>query len=425
MPSLSDVSLVIVDCEHKTAPTQGHGIPSIRTTNIRNGRLDLESANRVSEETYQEWTARMEPREGDLILAREAPVGEVGIVPASTRVCLGQRTVLVRPDREKAVPRYLLYLLLTPQIQHELSARSEGSTTPHLNVADIREFKLPELPGLRDQERIAHILGTLDDKIELNRRMNCTLEAIARAIFKSWFVDFDPVHDKAEGRQPVGMDPETATLFPSSFQESPLGKIPRGWEVRPFSEIVEINPRRTIKKGEVTPYVDMASLPSSGSQLEAVPDSREYKSGSRFRNGDVLFARITPCLENGKTVLVDFLKAGGIGAGSTEFFIFGPRLAGTYFAYCASRWTVLREHAIASMTGTSGRQRAQKEAFEHFEMAVPDPSLLKAFEVRVEPLFALQVTASLESRNLSLARDSLLPRLLSGKLTATPQEESS
>jgi len=534
MCSLSDVTLAIVDCEHKTAPTQPFGIPSIRTTDIKNGRLDLRAAKRVSEETYREWTARMEPQEGDLILAREAPVSEVGLVPPDTRVCLGQRTVLVRPDPEKAVPRYLLFLLLTPQMQHELKSRAEGSTTPHLNVGDIREFELPELPELPEQNRIAHVLGTLDDKIELNRQMNRALEEIARAIFKSWFIDFDPVIDNAilngkpipdefaeraevrreilarsqpsppsplpevEGRnyrggfefaglvemarklrqkqtpveeilwellrdrrfldlkfrrqhqigdyiadfychdhklvievdggihrtqgakdakrnaymESLGMTvlrfPNDAVLntpdyvlsrvahvadqfsstsgrgargegvasyrhlFPDSFQNSPLGKIPEGWEVRPFSEIIEINPSRSLKKGVVAPYVDMSSLPTSGSQLETPPSTREYSSGSRFRNGDVLFARITPCLENGKTVLADFLKDGEIGAGSTEFLVFGPRLAGTYFAYCASRWNAFREHATASMTGTSGRQRAQKEAFDHLQMAVPD-----------------------------------------------------
>jgi type I restriction enzyme S subunit len=137
----------------------------------------------------------------------------------------------------------------------------------------------------------------------------------------------------------------------------------------------------------------------------------------------VLFARITPCLENGKTVLVDFLEHGVVGAGSTEFLVFGPDLAGTRFAYCASRWSALREHAIASMTGTSGRQRTQKEAFDHFEMAVPDAGLLAAFESETANLFAAQNNASREIFSLSACRDSLLPRLLSGKLQTASRME--
>lgn len=329
-------------------------------------------------------------------------------------------TTLYVRDFKGNDPKFIGYFLRTI----DFFAYSDKAAVPGVNRNHLHQAPVV-VPDLQTQQKIAHILGTLDDKIELNRRMNRTLEAIARAIFKSWFIGFDPVHAKAEGREPVGMDPETAALFPNSLQDSPLGKIPEGWEVSPFSKIVEVSPIRTLKKGQVAPYVDMASLPTSGSQLDAPPSSREYKSGSRFRNGDVLFARITPCLENGKTVLVDFLGEGQIGAGSTEFLVFGPRVAGTYYAYCASRWKALREHAIASMTGTSGRQRAQKGAFDHFEMAVPGSGLLQAFETRVTPMFVAQHSASMESRRLSAIRDSLLPHLLSGKLSATPQEESS
>ena len=233
---LRNISKAIVDCEHKTAPTEALGIPSIRTTDIKNGYIDLQNANKISKETYREWTKRMEPCPGDLILSREAPVGEVGIVPKGTKVCLGQRTVLIRPDCEKVVPRYLLYLLLTREMKYEMTSRAEGSIVPHLNMSDIRDLEIPVLPPLDKQRQIAHILGTLDEKIELNRQMNETLEAIARTIFKSWFVDFDPVRAKMEGRMPVGMDAATATLFPSAFQDSPLGKIPEGWEVATVGE---------------------------------------------------------------------------------------------------------------------------------------------------------------------------------------------
>ena len=137
LAKLRDVSEAIVDCEHKTAPTEALGIPSIRTTDIKNGRIDLQNANKVSKETYHEWTKRLEPRSGDLILSREAPVAEVGIVPEGAKVCLGQRTVLIRPDCEQVVPRYLLYLLLTREMKHEMTSRAEGSIVPHLNMSDI------------------------------------------------------------------------------------------------------------------------------------------------------------------------------------------------------------------------------------------------------------------------------------------------
>ena len=400
------------------------GVPVLRGVNVNAGRFYDDGFVFISEGKADE-LAKYESYPGDVLLVHKGTLGEIGLMPESrkhSRYIMGNSMMRVRCDRAKLLPEYLYYWLSSSDGQHYLFSRVSQVGVPQLQrpLTTLREAAFP-VPPLPEQERIAHILGTLDDKIELNRRMNQTLEAIARAIFKSWFVDFDPVHAKAEGREPVGMDPETAALFPDSFQDSPLGKIPKGWDVKPFSEVVEVNPSRSLKKGEVAPYIDMASLPTVGAQLEGLPGSRAYKSGSRFRNGDVLFARITPCLENGKTVLVDFLSERAIGAGSTEFLVFGPGLAGTYFAYCASRWTALREHAIASMTGTSGRQRAQKGAFDHFKMAVPEQKILEAFETHVAPLFAAQRSASQESRCLPGIRDTLLPHLLSGGLAS--QEE--
>ncbi len=229
--SLSNLCSHIVDCEHKTAPIQDEGFPSIRTTNIKNGRLDIKNANKVSEETYKTWTARLEPKPGDIILAREAPVGEVGIVPPGQRLCLGQRTVLIRSNENKIHSKYLLYLFVTPQMRNEMKSLSEGSTVPHLNMADIRDLTITNLPPLPTQHAIAHVLGTLGDKIELNRKMNTTLEEMARALFKSWFVDFDPVRARMERKKPYGMDEETAALFPDRLVwNEELGKeIPEGW----------------------------------------------------------------------------------------------------------------------------------------------------------------------------------------------------
>ena len=294
---LRDISEAIVDCEHKTAPIEALGIPSIRTTDIKNGYIDLQNANKVSKATYREWTKRMEPRPGDLILSREAPVGEVGIIPEGVKVCLGQRTVLIRPDCEKVFPRYLLYLLLTREMKHEMICRAEGSVVPHLNMSDIRVFEIPTLPPLDEQRRIAHILGTLDEKIELNRRMNETLEATARAIFKSWFVDFDPVKAKMEGRKPPYIDTETAALFPSAFQDSPRGKIPEGWEVGTLGKIAK-NVRRSVKASEIDSsegFIGLEHMPRrnialSQWQIDAEIASNKY----RFKKGEILFGKLNP-----------------------------------------------------------------------------------------------------------------------------------
>ena len=430
----------VTDGAHAKVERQLQGVMYLTSKNIGVGNVVLDRVDYISELDYERLfsdtsKAQRRLRPGDVLVGIIGTFGNAYLYKDEDRFGVSSAVALLRPDPAQLDSRFLYYVVTSPTFRAAHNAYKAGSVQGYTNIPTIKRLPVPT-PPLPEQHRIAHILGTLDDKIELNRRMNRTLEAITRAIFKSWFIDFDPVHAKAEGRDPVGMDPETAALFPDSFQpacaasvaagrDSPLGKIPKGWEVKPFSEIIEINPSRRLKKGSLAPYVDMASLPTSGSQLQASPATREYKSGSRFQNRDVLFARITPCLENGKTVLVDFLERGMVGAGSTEFLVFGPRLPGTYFAYCASRWGELRDHAIASMTGTSGRQRAQKEAFDHFEMAVPNDEVLKTFETRAAPLFAAQRSNSIESRGLSTIRDTLLPRLLSGGLSPAKQKEQS
>ena len=156
----------IVDCEHKTAPTQETGYPLIRTPNIGIGHLILDSVNRVSEETYQEWSRRTIPQSGDLILAREAPVGNVAIIPKDLKVCLGQRTVLIRPDKNKVYPMFLVYLMLGDETQAKLLERSTGAIVHHLNMTDIRNLELPRLPSLPVQHKITNFLDRKTQQID-------------------------------------------------------------------------------------------------------------------------------------------------------------------------------------------------------------------------------------------------------------------
>jgi type I restriction enzyme, S subunit len=418
---LEGLCQAIVDCEHKTAPTSSRGFPSIRTTDIKNGRLDLIGANKVSAETYREWTARMEPKPGDLILAREAPVGEVGIIPSRAKICLGQRTVLIRTDESKVLPRFLLYLLLTPAMRYELIRRAEGSTVPHLNVADVRRLPIPLLPPIPQQQVVVSILGSIDDKVVLNRRMNQSLEETARALFKFWFVDFGPVQAKSEGRwkkgesQP-GMPADMWDLWPNEFEDSEIGEIPQGWEVKPVSSAVAVNPERRLKRDEQAPYVEMSQLPTSSPRVEGWVN-RRYASGSRFENGDVLVARITPCLENGKTAYVDFLADGGIGWGSTEFLVLRSKAPlPTQWTYLFARTEAFRNYLIQNMSGTSGRQRAPAGCLNSFPIAVPSRGVAERFGMVIAPLFGAMKRNDAEAATLSSARDALLPKLLSGEI---------
>ena len=179
----------VIDCEHKTAPkVDSSEYYSIRTPDIKNGRLLYEQANRVSAETYELWTKRGIPEAGDIILAREAPVGEVGWIDKDHKICLGQRTVLIKIRSSQIEKKYLLYSFVSPKFKDYLNELSGGSVVAHLNMKDIRalEFSFPPLP---EQKAIASVLSSLDDKIDLLHRQNKTLEAMAETLFRQWFIE--------------------------------------------------------------------------------------------------------------------------------------------------------------------------------------------------------------------------------------------
>jgi type I restriction enzyme S subunit len=236
---LVDLCEQVVDCPHSTPRWTDSGETVLRSHNIRDGRLDLSNRSFTDEAHYRDRIRRAQPREGDLVITREAPMGEVAMIPAGLRCCLGQRMVLLRPDRTKVDPRYLLYALQSPQLQYEIGLHDgSGSTVSNLRIPLLESLPIPT-PGLPEQRRIASTLGALDDKIELNRRMSQTLESLACALFKSWFVDFDPVRAKAEGRHPQ-LFGQLGGAFPDSFTESAIGDTPSGWRVESLGDHVEV-----------------------------------------------------------------------------------------------------------------------------------------------------------------------------------------
>ncbi|MCL4852481.1 MAG: restriction endonuclease subunit S, partial [Bryobacteraceae bacterium] len=265
-------------------------------------------------------------RDGDTLIARITPCLENGKTAYVTSlgdgvVGHGSTEFIVLSGREGVSDNlFAYYLARSDSFRAYAIGHMEGTSGRQRVPTDAIARFVVDLPPLDEQRAIAGTLGALDDKIELNRRMNRTLEEIARAIFRSWFVDFDPVRAKAAGRQPAGLDAETAALFPDAFEDSELGPIPAGWCVRPLSEVLKLNPLVQLRKGEVAPYLEMSNVPTQGHRAMDWVE-RPFGSGSKFMNGDVLLARITPCLENGKTALVDFLRECQIGWGSTEFIV--------------------------------------------------------------------------------------------------------
>ena len=287
----------------------------------------------------------------------------------------------------------------------DLSGYITGTAQPKLNRANLESIRMV-VPPLEEQKAIANILSSLDEKIELNNQMNKNLEDMARALFKRWFVDFEFPNEEGEPYKSSG----------GEMVDGELGMVPKGWKVVELEKVCSINPRETIQKGKSIPYVEMANLPTSYARIKRYTN-REFSGGTKFRNGDVLFARITPCLENGKTALVDFLEEEEIAFGSTEYIIIRPKKVGTYYLYCLSRFEQFRNYGIKCMNGTSGRQRVDAAFVKAYQLPIPDDdNILIRFEDICKRIFAIMKQNDENSIILEEIRDTLLPKLMSGEI---------
>ncbi len=388
------------------------GVPIIRGTNISSSREMTGEWVYVSE-AFADAMPRCVVSEGDLVFPHRGSIGEVALVPGDRdRYFLSTSCMKITVDRQKADPRFVAYYFKSDMGRAEIMRFASQVGTPGIGqpLTSLRQFKLPA-PPVRVQRAIANLLSSLDDKIYLNRRLGETLENVARTMFKSWFVDFDPVHAKSEGRS-TNLPDDLAAHFPIGFGDDGL---PLGWELRSADALIDVNPR-TMVTGGAAPYVDMAALPTRGARIQSFVE-RPPGSGARFQNDDTLVARITPCLENGKTGLVDLLPNGVAGWGSTEFIVLRPR-AGVpaTWPYLLARNDSFRAFLITSMTGTSGRQRVPPSVVSRWQIATPPQQVLEAFGSATIPLFDRIRALDLESDTLRGLRDALLPKLVSGEL---------
>jgi len=302
----------------------------------------------------------------------------------------------IRPDHEVVHARFLLaHFQLAWSDRRIVQWQVQSTGISNFNF----EAFLIELPPLPVQQRIAGILSAYDELIENSHRRIKILEAMAHALYREWFISFRfPGH---EGHP---------------FVASSLGEIPKGWEVRTLPECVHINPRVTVPREGQKPFVPMGCL-SNGLMLITDIESREGNSGAKFQNGDTLFARITPCLENGKTGFVQFLPdARAVAFGSTEFIVLRSHDLTPEYVYCLARSDEFRGVAIKSMSGATGRQRVQERCFDDIQLAQPPSEVLDQFSMAVAPSFRLIYKLHLQIENLRRTRDLLLPRLLSGQI---------
>jgi type I restriction enzyme S subunit len=349
-----------------------------------------------------------------------ANIAETGIL--TFPACFPDSVVGFITEPEKAEVKFVEYMFrfMRSRIQHEAS----GSVQDNINIETLERLRFP-LPPLPEQRAIAHVLGTLDDLIELNRETNDILEEMARALFKSWFVDFDPVRAKLEGRPPAGMDAATAALFPDHFQDSELGQIPKGWTVGALSENIELLSGGTPKTSEPLywngdiPWYSVKDAPSETDVWVVDTEKKVTSLGITNSAAKILPERTTIISARG-TVGKLALTGCPMAMNQSCYGVRGASGYGDFFTYYALKEAVeeLQQNAHGSVFDTITR-----ETFTSLRVASPSPSIVRAFDGVVEPLLETIQANVRESRDLATLRDTLLPKLLSGEISAPFAEE--
>jgi type I restriction enzyme S subunit len=321
-----------------------------------------------------------------VIVGRKGSVGSVFYEPRNFYPIDTTYYVVPKADLDL---RYSFFLLCNLP----LASMNSDVAVPGLNRDRALGLNV-KIPSPTIQKTIANVLSTYDDLIDNNRRRMALLEDSARQLYREWFVRL---------------------RFPGHEHTPIVDGVLQGWVKLPATEALEINPKIKLSDAEEHWFVEMANLPTDSMVIEGAY-LREGRSGPKFQNGDTLFARITPCLENGKTGFVDFMDEGEVGRGSTEFIVLRSKRVTPEFVYCLSRTYEFRGNAIKSMIGSSGRQRVQESCFEKFMVNVPPTSLLRLFSDFAELAFEEIKNLASQNQKLRQARDLLLPRLMNGEL---------
>lgn len=419
----------VTDGAHARVQRQTHGILYLTSKNIGLGRLFLGDVDYISEEDYEHLfsdspRAQRRPRAGDVLMGIIGTFGNAYLYRKDDRFGISSAVALLRPDQSRLSPQFLYYVLISPMFRAAHDSYKAGSVQGYTNIPTIKRLPVPT-PPLEEQRAIAHILGTFDDKIELNRQMNETLEAMARALFKSWFVDFDPVRAKAAGRQPAGMDAATAKLFPDAFEMSELGEIPRGWRVLPVGEIAAV-------VGGTTPSTACPEYWTNGTHYWATPkdfsalqfpvllstermitDSGLAQIGSGLLPvGSVLLSSRAPIGYLAITEVSVSINQGFIGMlpkpGISNLFIL--------------RWTESSLGEIMSRANGSTFLEISKSSFRPIPVICPSDRVMLSFDNTARDLHKRVVSNLKETVTLSKLRDTLLPPLLSGELSIPDAE---
>ena len=393
------------------------GTPILTVEHLGENRILHKNLPRVTEEDRQR-LSRYSIKKGDIIFSRVGSVDRRALVrDAEDGWLFSGRCLRVRPDPEKLDSIFLSYLMGLPSFQEYVRKIAVGATMPSINTEILSGIPVC-YPPLPTQHTIARILGSLDDKIELNRQMNETLEAMAREIFQSWFVDFDPVRAKAEGRQPAGMDAETAALFPSEFEEVDGREVPRGWGVKPLSGIIDLigggTPKTTVEEywdGEI-PWFSVVDAPLESDMFVIDTEKHITQAGIENSSANLLPVGTTIITARGtvgKLALVGIPMA----MNQSCYGIIGADGYPDYYIHFLLKRAI---NELQQQTHGTVFETITRQTFDGVEIVAPPSCVAQKFDTIIHPHLEKIRSNLVESRTLAKIRDALLPKLMSGEI---------
>lgn len=397
------------------------GVPIVRVSDIRNNRIAVGEPLKVSPSIEAAYS-RTRLKGGELLVTLVGTVGEAAIVPDSLAGWNVARAVGVIPVRKEIGSYWVQLALQSPTIRHLIDSRLNTTVQATLNLRDLSQLPIV-LPPPREREAIAHIVGTLDDKIELIRRMNATLETMARALFKSWFVEFDPVRAKAEGRDP-GFPKIVADLFPDTFNYSELGDIPNGWQLAPIGDVADIVGGSTPSTRE-SRYWDGQYNWATPKDLSALPVPVLLDTERRITDAG-LHQISSGLLPKGTVLLssrapIGYLAVAEVPVAVNQGFIAMKAKKGVSNLFLLF-WASLSHDRIVSRANGSTFLEISKGNFRPISVVTPTANIMDAFERVARPVYERIVQSERESRTLTALRDALLPKLISGELRVKDAE---
>ena len=391
---------------------QEFAVPLLRATNIGTNTLELKEVLHVPSHLVKQ---AQYLRKYDVVIAMSSgsrsAVGRLAQLRCDWFGTFGAFCGAIRPIAEKVDAEFLGYLLYTPEFRARIETYAAGTAIMNLSRENLLGFPI-RLPTCKQQRAIAQILGAIDDRITLLRETNATLEAIAQALFKSWFVDFDPVRAKMEGRSPEGMDDATAALFPDALEETELGPVPRGWKTGTLGDVAQ-TARRQLQVSDLNAdlnYVGLEHVPRKSLSLTEWGNAEGLESAkAAFAEGDILFGRLRPYFH--KVVVAPFS-----GVCSTDILVcqpIRPEYSGVVTMHLFSE--ALIQYADRLSNGAKMPRVSWKD-LAVYPISVPPPQVAEAYNKSLQSLMDRMKANIHQAQTLATLRDTLLPRLISGQL---------